>query len=197
MKYLKYFESLSNNDISEVKQKLDYLTQNLLDDYNGEFVDCRVAKLNYLESKYLNQNTIMYKIDLDLDLLVSDEYTNSVSQINTDLGNTDLSEMLPYSRYDIDANTSFFDKGVYLDSTFTKHLDESYKDENIYQSAVFKSEFLKEMMRMQKGVKREFGGTTNIYGETTSKYNYDISLHDYSSESRGGIVRLSIMIEKK
>ncbi len=195
MKYLKYFESLSNNDISEVKQKLDYLTQNLLDDYNGEFVNCGYRGLT--PSVDHNKNVVvLYTIDLDLDLITSNEYKDNVSKINTELGNEDLSEILPHSRYDVGSNRSFFDKGAYITSTFTEYLDESYKDENIYQSAVFKPEFLKEMMRMQKGVKREFEGTTNMYGQIISKYNYDISLHDYSSESRGGIARINITIQK-
>jgi len=192
MKYLKYFESLSNNDISEVKQKLDYLTQNLLDDYNGEFVNCGYRGLT--PSVDHNKNVVvLYTIDLDLDLITSNEYKDNVSKINTELGNEDLSEILPHSRYDVGSNRSFFDKGAYITSTFT----ESYKDENIYQSAVFKPEFLKEMMRLQKGVKREFEGTTNMYGQIISKCNYDISLHDFSSESRGGIVRLNIILMKK
>lgn len=184
MKYLKYFESLINN--TEVKQKLDYLTQNLVDDYNGVFVDCKI----------LHDIMIRYTVDLDLDLLVSDEYTNSVAEVNSILNNIDTSEILPYSRYDIDSNTSFFDKGAYLNSAFIKHLDGSYKDENIYQSAVFKPEFLKEMMRLQKGVKREFEGTTNMYGQIISKCNYDISLHDFSSSNRGAIARINITIQK-
>lgn len=196
MKYLKYFES-NNGDISEVKQKLDYLTQNLLDDYNGEFVNCGYYR-GLTPSVDHNKNAVvLYTIDLDLDLITSNEYKDNVSKINTELGNEDLSEVLPHSRYDIGSNRSFFDKGAYITSTFTKYLDESYKDENIYQSAVFKPEFLKEILRLQKGVKREFAVVTNLYGEEISGWNYDLAIHDFSSARRGSILRLNIILMKK
>jgi len=199
MKYLKYFESTSL-DTNDVKDKIDYMSQALIDDYDG-ISDIGLRKLRQSRDStfmkvepysIVSDYFLHYRLKLNKKSILTEDFLDKTTAIykdpSIDVWNREEVE-LPHSKYQIEKNDGKFmlEYNISIASSTNKYLSECEKESDFYKSCIFRPEFISELKKLCRGIRHEFDKRTK-YGEVIQ--HYSVGLHDITETEAAIIILL-------